>query len=81
MLYQYKKTSLAYDKSSSTLQSIKVKSSDLQKLLGYLNGTVTSMFKNGTFSPLPSSSVRVLACVLLFFLSYAEMSHPLQHYH
>ena len=40
--------SFVHDKSSSTLQLIKGKSSDLQKLLKYLSGIVTSTFNVGT---------------------------------
>ena len=40
--------SFAHNKSSSTFQLLKGKSSDFQKLLGYLSGIVTSMFKVGT---------------------------------
>ena len=40
--------SFVQDKSSSTSQFIKVKSRDLKKLLQYLSGIVTSMFKNST---------------------------------
>ena len=40
--------SFVQDKSSSTSQFIKVKSRDLKKLLQYLSGIVTSMFKKST---------------------------------
>ena len=40
--------SFAHDKSSSISQSISGKSRNLQKLLWYLSGIVTSLFKTGT---------------------------------
>ena len=40
--------SVLHDKWSCTLQFIKGKSRDLQKLLKYLSGIVTSTFKDGT---------------------------------
>ena len=39
---------LSHDKSMSTWQFIKSNSRHLQKLLKYLSGVVTSMFKDGT---------------------------------
>ena len=43
-----KTQSFVHNKSSSTSQFIKGKSRDLQKLLSYLSGIVTSTFKDGT---------------------------------
>ena len=48
ILYFTKTQSFARDKSSFTLQLIKGKSSDLQKLLQYLNATVAFKFKIST---------------------------------
>ena len=47
MFYQYEYQSFVHDKSSSTWQSIKSKSKDLQKLVRYLSEIVTSKFKLG----------------------------------
>ena len=44
-----KMQSFAHFKSNSTSQFIKGKSRDLQKLLRYLSGIVTSKFKNDTY--------------------------------
>ena len=53
----------AHDKSSSISQFINGKSRDLQKLLGYLSRTVTSMWKVGTGGRFASPSLPGLSGV------------------
>ena len=59
--------SVVYDKSSSILQFISRKSRNLQKLLRYLSGIVTSTFKAGTGDLFGSPSFPDLYFLLFLF--------------